>query len=138
MTDTLSKKERPLSPHLQVYKPQITSISSILHRLAGIALTIGLFLFTWGLLSLADGRESFECFMDFCKSPLGQVLLVGWTGAFYYHMSTGVRHFILDSGYLFEKKAASMSGFVTIGLAVLLTAITWGYIYKDTLMGGAV
>jgi succinate dehydrogenase / fumarate reductase cytochrome b subunit len=138
MTDTSIQKERPLSPHLQVYKPQITSISSILHRMAGVFLTFGLFLITWGLIALADGRESFECFVEFCASTFGQIVLVGWSAAFYYHMSTGLRHFILDSGFLFEKKAASVSGFVVIAIAAILTALTWGYIYKDMLIGGAV
>jgi succinate dehydrogenase / fumarate reductase cytochrome b subunit len=138
MTDTSIQKERPLSPHLQVYKPQITSISSILHRMAGVFLTFGLFLITWGLIALADGSESFECFVEFCASTFGQIVLVGWSAAFYYHMSTGLRHFILDSGFLFEKKAASVSGFVVIAIAAILTALTWGYIYKDMLIGGAV
>lgn len=104
--------------------------------MAGVFLAIGLFLVTWGLVALADGRESFEAFIECCQSTLGQILLIGWTGAFYYHMSTGVRHFILDSGYLFEKKAASISGFVVLAIAALLTALTWGYIYKDMIMGG--
>lgn len=104
--------------------------------MAGVFLTFGLFLVTWGLIALADGRESFECFVEFCSSPFGQIVLVGWSAAFYYHMSTGLRHFILDSGLLFEKKAASLSGFIVIAIAAILTALTWGYIYKDVLMGG--
>lgn len=136
MTDTPIKKERPLSPHLQIYKPQITSMSSILHRLAGVALTLGLFLVTWGLVALADGREAFEFFLGFCKSTMGQIMLIGWTGAFFYHMCTGLRHFILDAGYLYEKGIASKSGFIVILLAVLMTAGTWGYIYKDVLLNG--
>lgn len=136
MTDTPIKKERPLSPHLQVYSPQITSVSSILHRMAGIALALGLFLVTWGLLALADGRESFEFFLEFCKSTIGQIMLVGWTAAFFYHMSTGLRHFILDAGFLYEEKMASLSGYIVILIAAVLTAATWGYIYRDVLLGG--
>ena len=136
MTDTPIKKERPLSPHLQIYKPQITSMSSILHRMTGVALTLGLFLVTWGLLSLANGRESFECFLDFCGSTLGQIMLIGWTGAFFYHMCTGLRHFILDAGYLYEKDIAAKSGFIVILLSALMTAGLWAYIYKDMLVGG--
>lgn len=138
MTDTHIKKERPLSPHLQIYKPQITSISSILHRMTGVALTLGLFLVTWGLVALADGRESFEFFLGFCSSTLGQIMLIGWTGAFYYHMCTGIRHFILDAGYLYEKETAAKSGFIVILLAFLMTAGTWVYIYKDILFNGGV
>lgn len=138
MTDTPIKKERPLSPHLQIYKPQITSMSSILHRLSGVALTIGLFLVTWGLIALADGRESYEFFMNFCASTVGQIMLIGWTAAFFYHMSTGLRHFILDAGFLYEKKNTAISGYVVIAIAALLTAMTWIYIYRDTIFGGAV
>jgi len=136
MTDTVIKKERPLSPHLQIYKPQITSMSSILHRMTGIALTLGLFLMSWGLIALADGRESYDYFMNFCTSIIGQIMLAGWTGAFFYHMCTGLRHFILDSGFLYEKKLAAVSGFIVIALAVILTALTWGYIYRDVILGG--
>lgn len=136
MTDTPIKKDRPMSPHLQIYKPQITSISSILHRMTGIALTLGLFLVTWGLIALADGRGSFEYFMAFCTSVVGQLMLMGWTGAFFYHMCTGLRHFILDAGFLYEKNIAAKSGFIVIGLAIAMTAATWVYIYRDVLMGG--
>jgi len=136
MTDTIIKKERPLSPHLQVYKPQITSISSILHRMAGIALTLGLFLVAWGLVALADGRESYEFFMGFCTSVVGQLMLMGWSMAFFYHMCMGIRHFILDSGFLYEKKAASLSGWIVITLACLMTMTTWVYIYRDVIFGG--
>jgi succinate dehydrogenase / fumarate reductase cytochrome b subunit len=136
MTDTPLKKERPLSPHLQIYAPQITSISSILHRMAGIALMIGLILVTWGLLALAGGRESYEYFMAFCTSTIGQVMLAGWSAAFYYHMCTGLRHFLLDAGFLYEKKIAGLSGWIVIAIAAILTAATWGYIYKDVLLNG--
>lgn len=138
MTDTSIKKERPLSPHLQIYKPQITSISSILHRLAGVALTIGLFVVTWGLIALADGRESFEFFTTFFASTIGQIILFAWTGAFFYHMCTGLRHFILDAGFLYEKGTAAKSGFIVIFLAAFMTFATWAYIYRDTILGGAI
>jgi len=130
MSDTKSHKiERPLSPHLQIYKPQITSISSILHRLSGIALTIGLLMVVWGLYSLADGRDTYDCFIEFCGSVFGQILLVGWSAAFFYHMSTGIRHFILDAGYLYEKKNTAISGYIVILMAFAMTAALWGSIY---------
>ena len=137
MTDTPLKKERPLSPHLQIYKPQITSISSILHRLSGVALTLGLFMMAWALIALASGRESYEFFIEFCQSILGQLILIGMTGAFFYHMSTGLRHFILDSGFLYEKKIASLSGWIVLAIATVLTGATWAYIYRGMFIGGA-
>lgn len=129
MSETKVKKERPLSPHLQIYKPQITSISSILHRMAGVFLTLGLFIFVWGLLALAGGRESYDAFMACASSPLGQIVLIAWSAAFFYHMSTGLRHFILDAGYLYEKGVASKSGFIVLGIAIVLTGALWGGIY---------
>ena len=137
MTDTPIKKERPLSPHLQIYKPQITSISSILHRLAGVALTLGLFIVTWGLIALADGRESFEFFTTFFGSTIGQIILIAWSGAFFYHMCTGLRHFILDAGFLYEKGIAAKSGFIIVALAALMTGGTGAFIYRDIIFGGA-
>lgn len=136
MTDTPMKKERPLSPHLQVYKPQITSMSSILHRASGAFLAIGLFLFAWGVISLAQGPETYDIFIQFIQSTIGQIALVGWSAAFFYHACTGIRHFILDSGYLYEKGVASLSGWIVILVAATMTACTWGYIYCDVLMGG--
>ena len=129
MAHTHTGKKRPLSPHLQVYKPQITSISSILHRMTGVALAMGLFVFVWGLVALAGGRESFEAFVACASSPIGQVVLVGWSAAFFYHACTGIRHFLLDAGYLYAKDTASRSGFVVIVVAVMLTALFWGAIY---------
>lgn len=136
MTDTSITKERPLSPHLQVYKPQITSVTSILHRAAGIALTFGLVLMTWALVALASGREAYEFFIAFCLSPIGQIMLAGWSMAFYYHMCTGIRHLIRDCGYMFENKDSCTTGWLAIIVSVALTAGTWGYIYRDVLIGG--
>ena len=135
MTDTPLTKERPLSPHLQIYKPQITSMSSILHRLTGVALTVGLILLTWGLVALASGRESYEFFINFCTSITGQILLAGWTFAFFYHLCSGVRHLIRDCGYLYENKDSVVTGWLVIIISIFLTMAIWGYIYSDTLTG---
>jgi succinate dehydrogenase / fumarate reductase cytochrome b subunit len=129
MSETKVKKERPLSPHLQIYKPQITSVSSIFHRMSGIALALGLFIMVWGLVALAGGRESFEKFLEHAASPVGQIVLIAWSAAFFYHMCTGIRHFILDAGYLYEKETAARSGWMVIALAALFTAALWGSIY---------
>jgi len=101
-----SKERRPLSPHLQVYKPQLTSVTSILHRASGWGLSVGLVMFTWWLAAAAIGPEAYQAFRDFCSSPLGLILLFGWTVAFYYHLANGIRHLIWDTGLLFELKNA--------------------------------
>jgi succinate dehydrogenase / fumarate reductase cytochrome b subunit len=104
--------------------------------MTGMALTIGLFLVTWGLLALANGRDSFEFFMAFCTSIFGQILLAGWTAAFFYHFCSGIRHLIRDFGYLYENKHSVVSGWLVIGLAFLMTAALWAYIYRDMITGG--
>ena len=77
-----SMKERPLSPHLQVYKPQLSSVTSILHRMTGVALSVGFGFVIWGLVALADGRESYESFVAFLSSVAGQIVLAGLSVAF--------------------------------------------------------
>lgn len=135
MTEQNTPKPRPLSPHLQVYSPQITSMTSIMHRLSGVALAIGLFFVTWALVALANGRESYEFFIAFCLSPIGQIMLAGWTLAFYYHMCTGIRHLIRDCGYLYENRDSVVTGWFVIIFAILFTGVTWGYIYMDWITG---
>lgn len=114
---------RPLSPHLQVYKPQLTSLTSILHRFSGIALSAGiLYLLCW-LLAVAQGPESFDRLQDFNGSIIGRLLLLGWSVAFFYHLLNGIRHLAWDAGFGFELKAAYKSGYaVLIGTAVLTVA----------------
>lgn len=120
---------RPLSPHLQVYKPQLTSFTSILHRFSGIALSAGiLYLLCW-LLAVANGAESFDRLQDFNGSIIGRLLLFGWSVAFFYHLLNGIRHLAWDAGFGFELPTAYKSGYaVLIGTAILtITAWVIGY-----------
>ena len=110
-------------------------MTSILHRATGIALTIGLVFLTWGLIALASGEDAYNIFTDFCASVIGQLLLAVWSAAFFYHLCSGIRHLIRDCGYLYENKDSIVSGWVIIVAAFLLTALTWSYIYRDTLNG---
>ncbi len=120
-----SANERPLSPHLQVYKPQLTSMTSVLHRATGVALTVGLVMFSWWLVAAAIGPEAYDVFMNFAGSTLGKLLLFGWTLAFYYHLANGVRHLIWDTGLLFKIENAYRAGYVVLLLTALLTGMTW-------------
>lgn len=122
-------KERPLSPHLQVYKPQMTSVMSILHRATGVFLMIGTILVTWVLVAAASGPEAFDSAMECLETPLGQIALLGWTGALYYHMCNGVRHMFWDLGYLFKLQNAFRAGWLVLISAAALTAATWYYAY---------
>jgi succinate dehydrogenase / fumarate reductase, cytochrome b subunit len=123
--------ERPLSPFMfpTWYRFQITSALSILHRLTGIALAGGSILLVWWLISVAAGGEVFAATHAFLASPLGIVLLCGWSIAFFYHLCNGVRHLAWDAGYGFEIRSAARSGYAVLAGTVLLTAMTWLYVF---------
>ena len=125
MIDTTIKRKRPLSPHLQVYKPQMTSVLSILHRMCGLALAVGTGMIVWLLFAAADGEEAYDHFMEFCTSPLGKLMIFGWSLAFYYHLSNGIRHLIWDTGRLFKMQNATLAGAFVLFLTAALTAYTW-------------
>lgn len=119
------QKERPLSPHLQVYKPQLTSMLSILHRGSGVFLMLGTPLLICWLGSIAGGAESYSEFQGFASNWLISLLLVGWTFALFYHLCNGIRHLFWDAGHGFELDSLYKSGWAVLCIAVLLTAATW-------------
>lgn len=121
------KEKRPLSPHLQIYKPQMTSMLSILHRATGVALTIGSLLLIVVLVAAASGVEEYNFVMQHISAWYGQFALLGWSFALFYHMCNGVRHLIWDTGRLFNIKDATRAGFIVLLMASSLTAITWAY-----------
>lgn len=115
----MSDNKRPLSPHLQIYKWQITSVMSILHRFAEIALSFGLLMFAWWIISMALGVEAFYTFQKFCSSWIGQLMLIGWSFAIFFHMFSNVRYLLWDLGYGFELRTVSITGWlVVVGSAV--------------------
>ncbi|GAB2178079.1 succinate dehydrogenase, cytochrome b556 subunit [Dongia sp. agr-C8] len=114
---------RPLSPHLQIYQRQLTSVTSILHRFTGIGLAIGLLYLVCWLTAAASGLEAFDRLQSFNGSIIGRLLLLGWTVAFFYHLLNGIRHLAWDAGWGFELPAAYKTGYaVLIGTAVLTIA----------------
>ncbi len=117
--------ERPLSPHLQIYKPQITSTLSILHRITGVALGLGLVIFVLWLLALASGPSSYVEFINCAHSVIGQIILVGISAAFYYHLCNGIRHLFWDAGVGLEIREVYASGKITLLAATLFTAGLW-------------
>jgi succinate dehydrogenase / fumarate reductase cytochrome b subunit len=116
--------ERPLSPHLQIYRPQITSVLSILHRITGVALTLGTLLLTWWLVSAAYGPGAFADAQAFVGSWLGQLLLWGFTFALFYHLGNGIRHLAWDFGWGFELSQLRASGIVMLAFAFAATLLT--------------
>jgi succinate dehydrogenase / fumarate reductase cytochrome b subunit len=90
----MDSAERPLSPHLQIYRWQLTSVLSILHRAAGIALSVGAVLLVWWLVAAASGPAAYSRAAGFFGSWIGLVLLFGWTAALFYHLCNGIRHLV--------------------------------------------
>lgn len=117
--------ERPLSPHIGVYKWQITMVMSILHRATGVFLSIGLLMLTSWLLAIATGSNEYAQILDFFRSVFGRLLLIGWSFAFFYHFCNGIRHLFWDSGRGFEIEQVKTSGVFTFIAAIILTAGTW-------------
>lgn len=122
----MSNQGRPLSPHISIYRWPITMVLSILHRATGIALSVGFIALVAWLFDAASGQESYAVFASFMGSMLGKLLLVGWSFAFFYHLSNGVRHMVWDSGRGFEKSQANFSSWLVLISAAILSAIFWG------------
>jgi len=122
-------RPRPLSPHLQVYKPQLTSILSILHRGTGIVLSIGsIFLVSW-ILVLTLGESAYQIYSQLINNWFGKLVIFGFTFGLFYHLSNGIRHLFWDAGYGYDLKDAYISGFAVIFSSLSLTLITWLIIY---------
>jgi len=114
---------RPLSPHLGVYKFMYTMSLSILHRITGLAATIGFLALVWWLMALATGPDAYARAMQLVGTPLAKLLLVGFTFSFVYHFCNGIRHLVWDTGRGLERAQARRSGAFVIVTAVLLTAL---------------
>ena len=126
----MASHDRPLSPHLQVYRPQLTSTLSILHRVTGIALAFGSLLLVYWLAAAAGGSESFATAQNLIGSILGRLLLFGWTFALFYHLCNGIRHLFWDAGHGFSLPAVYRSGWLVVAASIALTLASWtlGYV----------
>ncbi len=118
-------RARPLSPHLQVYRWQITMTMSILHRLSGVTLVFGAFALAWWLLAVATGGDAYTRAAACLASPLGLIALAGFSLALVYHLLNGIRHLLWDAGWGFEIPDVYRSGYTVAGLTVVLTAAIW-------------
>lgn len=121
----MSNTERPLSPHLQIYRWPITMTLSILHRITGVAMSVGLVFLSLWLIQIAGGPEAYQYFRLAMASPAGLVLLIGWSFAFFLHFANGIRHLVWDTGRGLEKRQANASAWFVLITAVVLTAILW-------------
>ncbi len=118
-------RARPLSPHIQVYQPQFTSVLSIVHRITGVALSVGMLLLVWWLIAAASGPEAYEAVQGFVGSWFGLFLLFAWSLSLFYHLCNGIRHLFWDAGYGFEIPTAYASGWAVLIATGALTLIAW-------------
>ena len=121
----MAQAERPLSPHIQIYRWPINMALSITHRATGIGLALGLILLTWWLLALASGPEAFATVQALMRSWFGALVLFLWTLALFYHLGNGVRHLIWDAGHGFEIETARTSALAVLAFAGAMTVLTW-------------
>lgn len=120
----MARRPRPMSPHLQVYRPQITSILSISHRMTGVALAAGSLILTGWLSAAIYGPDVFASAQALLGSFIGQLILWGLVFSVFYHLGNGIRHLAWDSGWGFELEKVKLSGMTVIAFAVVMTAIT--------------
>jgi len=123
------RPERPLSPHLQVYRWPVTMLTSILHRITGVGLGAGVPLVAWWLIAAAAGPEAYATFLAVAGHWFGRLVLFGFTWALVYHLLNGIRHLVWDAGYGFEKTRAERTGTLVIALSVVATLAVWGLAY---------
>jgi succinate dehydrogenase / fumarate reductase cytochrome b subunit len=116
---------RPLSPHLQIYRRQLTSVLSILHRFTGIGLAVGLLYLVCWLVAAASGLAAFDKLQTFNGTIIGRLLLFGWSVAFFYHLLNGIRHLAWDAGWGFELPTAYKSGYAVLVGTAVLTLAAW-------------
>lgn len=122
---------RPLSPHLSIYKPQITSAMSIFHRITGFALSVGaVFLVAW-LWGAAYSESYFGMWTEFYRSTLGMIMLMGWSFCFFYHWGNGLRHLMWDMGRGFDLASVTRTGIMVILFALGMTGFTWFIILSE-------
>ena len=125
----MPQSARPLSPHLGIYKWQLTMTLSIVHRATGIALAVGTIMLLALLVSLAAGPQAFECVREFCGSGIGMFLLLGWSWSLCFHLCNGIRHLFWDAGKGFDIPHAYMSGWSVVVISTVLTVLIWACVF---------
>lgn len=125
MQHDMNPSPRPMSPHLSIYRPQISSVLSILHRITGMALFFGSALVVLWLWSAAYAPAFYSTLYAAMSSIPGQICLLGWMAAFYFHLGNGIRHLFWDMGVGFTLPVMNRSGIAVLLFAAVMTALTW-------------
>ena len=126
----METRQRPLSPHIGIYRPQITSVLSILHRMTGIALAFGAILLTFWLSAAAYGPEAFSQAQKLMGSLFGRLILFGLTFSLVYHLCNGIRHLAWDIGWGFELSKLRATGWIVLIASIFATGVIWVLAYK--------
>ena len=126
----MDSSKRPLSPHLQIYKWQLTSVLSILHRITGLLLILGVLLVSLWIILLGLYPEIFNCYQELLRSIPGKIILLGCTFSFFYHWCNGIRHLCWDAGFGFEIRQVYITGWLVVCISVILTVIFWIFLIR--------
>lgn len=121
----MAHDSRPLSPDIQIYRPQLTSVLSISHRITGVALSVGALPLVAWLIAVAAGPHAYSVAQSFTNSWLGLLLMLAWTFSFFFHLCNGIRHLAWDAGYGFELRTIYASGWMALAASAALTVIAW-------------
>ena len=121
----MTRDDRPLSPHLGIYRWEISNTLSILHRMTGVMLSIGALVLVGWLVSVVSGYDAYSRLNSLLQGLIGGLLLFGWTFCFFYHLFNGIRHLFWDAGYGFEISQANLSGWVVVIASFVLTLGIW-------------
>ncbi len=116
---------------MQIYRLPLSSVLSFLHRITGVALAVGLLLLVYWLLAVASGPEAYNAVQAFNASIVGRTLLFGWTFALFYHLCNGIRHLVWDTGHGYELPDIYRSGWLVVGVSVVLTVLAWMWGYSS-------
>ncbi len=134
MADSNTRTQRPLSPHLQIYRPMLTMMMSIIHRATGAALYFGTFLVVWWLVALASGPDYFNYVQNITGSWFGRLVLFGYTWALVHHALGGLRHLIWDTGRGFDLDGIEWMARLNLAGSIIITVVIWVIGYSA--MGG--
>ena len=121
----MNDSNNPLSPHLQIYRWQVSSLLSITHRISGVINLLALIFILFWLLVLSFGENNYELFLISINSFFGKFILIGFTWSMIFHLLSGIRHLAWDLGYGYEIKTANISGTIVIVFSLALTIIFW-------------
>jgi succinate dehydrogenase / fumarate reductase cytochrome b subunit len=133
MADTphAAHRPRPLSPFVTIYHWPVTMATSIVHRITGVGLALGTVVLTWWLVAVASGPGAYNEFIDLASTPLGQVILFGFTWSLAYHLLNGIRHLFWDMGFGFSKSAAQRNSILVIAGSILVAAGVFAAAYSN-------